>query len=169
MELEINLTPQRLTIVPDDNLVVVDDSFIRFNLKPFNLPKALHAVQWLNGRGHVEWKNGTRNQTLKHLTTYHPIIKSHAQEKAKQAAAKIKNLEQQWQDIRMERDSKIRQLAFEPLRYQREKRKGLPTTRTPQQLRELDDYVISLCNVPSNYDHPSKIVWPKPPEFVKIY
>ena len=36
----------RLTIVKDDNLVIVDKRAIRFDLAPYDLPEKFHALQW---------------------------------------------------------------------------------------------------------------------------
>lgn len=41
-----------VTVVPADNLVIVDGEALVF---PFDAPATLHALQWREGKGHTEW------------------------------------------------------------------------------------------------------------------
>ena len=49
---------QHVTVVPSDRLVIVDGEALRFD---FKAPEGVHAIQWHDGSGHVEWtgKNNT--------------------------------------------------------------------------------------------------------------
>ena len=41
-----------VTVVPADNLIIVDGAALVF---PFDAPTNLHALQWRGGTGHTEW------------------------------------------------------------------------------------------------------------------
>ena len=43
---------QHVTVVPSDHLVFVDGIALRFD---FPAPKNMHALQWHEGSGHIEW------------------------------------------------------------------------------------------------------------------
>lgn len=64
----------RVTIVKDDNLVIIDKHPIRFDLSPFHLPKNFHALQWNGSNGEEEFNDGTHNKTITSLKDYSPIL-----------------------------------------------------------------------------------------------
>lgn len=43
---------QHVTVVPSDRLIIVDGEALRFD---FQSPVNLHALQWHDGGGHMEW------------------------------------------------------------------------------------------------------------------
>lgn len=49
-----------VTVVPADNLIIVDGKALVF---PFDAPTNLHALQWRGDTGHTEWTDGP-NQPL---------------------------------------------------------------------------------------------------------
>ena len=67
----------RLTIVKDDNLVMIDQRPIRFDLSPYDLPENFHALQWYDDHGEEEFNDGTLNQTIDNLDAYAPIIEEY--------------------------------------------------------------------------------------------
>ena len=44
-----------VTVIPDDKIVLVDGQALKFD---FVAPEGMHALQWHNGAGHIEWKAG---------------------------------------------------------------------------------------------------------------
>lgn len=44
-----------VTVVPDDNLIIVDGKALVF---PFDAPTNMHALQWRGDGGHTEWTDG---------------------------------------------------------------------------------------------------------------
>ncbi len=50
-----------VTVIPDDSVIAVDGHTLIFNY-PF--PPALHALQWHNGTGHIEYNDGRPNRAL---------------------------------------------------------------------------------------------------------
>jgi len=47
----------KLTIVADDNLVIVDGVGAKVDLTVIGIPSNLHALQWDNSAGHLEYKD----------------------------------------------------------------------------------------------------------------
>ncbi len=62
------------TIVKDDNLVIVDQHPIRFDLTPFYLAENFHALQWYRDYGEEEFNDGTLNHSIDDMSSYQPII-----------------------------------------------------------------------------------------------
>lgn len=52
---------RHVTVVPADKLILVEGLALRFD---FEAPKRLHALQWHEGRGHLEFTDGAPNQPL---------------------------------------------------------------------------------------------------------
>lgn len=71
----------RLTIIADDNLVIVDGRPLRVDLS--FLHPAIHAVQWYGEAGEVEFKtiDGARapNEVIKDVTPFQRAADLHAQ------------------------------------------------------------------------------------------
>lgn len=55
------VSPVTVTVVPADHLIIVDGVALRFD---FPAPANLHALQWHEGQGHLEWTNGSPNHVL---------------------------------------------------------------------------------------------------------
>lgn len=87
-----------LTLVKDDNMVIVDGLALRFDLSPYNLNDELHAIQFLNGSGHIEYKD--RLEKISSIDDYQAIITRHAELKAEQekplSLDEQKNRERSW-------------------------------------------------------------------------
>lgn len=77
-----------VTVVPADNLIIVDGKALVF---PFDAPANMHALQWRGDTGHTEWTDGP-NQPLTaedYDEQVAPYVKMWEEEKARleQAAA----------------------------------------------------------------------------------
>lgn len=71
----------RLTIIRDDNVVIVDGRALSVDLS--GLPDNLHAVQWDGLAGHVEYNDGTANEKLEDIASWQSVVD--AWEAARQA------------------------------------------------------------------------------------
>lgn len=87
---------KHLTVIPEDNLIMVDGRALYFE---FASPTSLHAMQWHNGAGHLEYTDGRPNFVLSEAdydTRVVPYIALWEQEKArleaKEAAAEAERL-----------------------------------------------------------------------------
>ena len=105
-----------VTVVPADNLIIVDGAALVF---PFDAPTNLHALQWRGVTGHTEWTDAP-NQKLA-ATDYDeqvaPFVKIWQDEKARleQAAAEAEaarlaqynSEEARFERLRAERDRRL--------------------------------------------------------------
>lgn len=105
-----------VTVVPADNLIIVDGAALVF---PFDAPTNLHALQWRGDTGHTEWTDGP-NQPLE-AADYDgqvaPFVELWQAEKARleKAAAKAEaarlaqynSEEARFERLRAERDRRL--------------------------------------------------------------
>lgn len=70
---------QRLTIIADDQLVIVDNYGENM---PLGLPEEIHAIQWQAGKGEIEYRDSRPNKPFTDLIPYHALIAEHARRKA---------------------------------------------------------------------------------------
>ena len=66
-----------LTIVKPDNLVLIDRRPQSFNLLDFDVPGSLHALQWQNDRGHIEYTNRPNEDIIQLPEWAGPVVKEH--------------------------------------------------------------------------------------------
>lgn len=67
-------TNQRVTVVFSDNAVYVGQECLQF---PFDHPENLHAIQWHNGKGHIEYEDHRPNTPLS-LPDYDTVVRPYA-------------------------------------------------------------------------------------------
>ena len=73
----------RVTIVNDDQMVSVDGEGVNFEL---NLPDEIHAIQWYEDHGEVEYRDSRPNLEIDSLADYQGLIDAHATKKAERDA-----------------------------------------------------------------------------------
>jgi hypothetical protein len=66
-------------------------------------------------------------------------------------------LASKWYNIRLERDQKIRDIAWRYERYVRNQRLNITQV---DDINRLDEYVQALANMPQVFSNPDDIVWP---------
>ena len=93
-----------VTVVPADNLIIVDGKALVF---PFDAPANMHALQWRGDTGHTEWTDGPN----KPLTAEDydgqvaPFITRWQDEKAR--LAEYNSEEARFERLRSERDRRL--------------------------------------------------------------
>lgn len=161
----------RLTIVKDDDLVIVDQHPIRFDLTPFLLPENLHALQWYEDHGEEEFNDGTPNNPINDISPYQPIIDEHSRLKIIEDNPPPPDEYQKYSELVSQRDGYLAQTDWLVTRHRdqmlatditissldEEQHQQLQTWR--QELRELDD----------NYPTSDVWIWPDAPEFMDKY
>ena len=93
-----------VTVVPADNLIIVDGKALVF---PFDAPANMHALQWRGGTGHTEWTDGP-NQPLTaedYDEQVVPFVKLWQDEKAR--LAEYNSEEARFERLRAERDRRL--------------------------------------------------------------
>tara|TARA_R110002051_G_scaffold79097_2_gene142799 strand:- start:103 stop:573 length:471 start_codon:yes stop_codon:yes gene_type:complete len=82
---------KKLTIIPDDNMVVVDGEGFSIDV---NIESSIHAIQWdeVKGEGQIEYNDGKDNKAIKAdgIAEYLSFATSHEEEKAKRTIALAK-------------------------------------------------------------------------------
>lgn len=68
-----------------------------------------------------------------------------------------RNLESEWNDIRAERDKRIKDFEWRYSRSQREIRMGL---KPSDSIETLDRYIQALADITTQVDDPREVVWP---------
>ena len=76
----------RLTIVPDDKLIIVDGVGVSCD---YDIDSDIHAVQWNGTNGWVEWKSGKEQLKLTSINEYQSYITLHGEEKEKQEQERL--------------------------------------------------------------------------------
>lgn len=75
---------KKLTIVPDDNMVVVDGDGILIDV---TADPNIHAIQWddVEKKGTIEYKDGSPNSDIgaEEIVEFLPLVSSHGNEKAR--------------------------------------------------------------------------------------
>ena len=63
---------KRLTVIPSDKLICVDDTCITIDQDFPWLENNIHAIQWNEEKktGHIEYTDDTPNKTINNITKY---------------------------------------------------------------------------------------------------
>lgn len=107
-------------VVPEDNIIIVDGTGLRFE---YEKPKNIHAIQWHNGNGHIEFKDGSLNaditdyttQVLPYVDLWETEKKRLEEEQARIEAEELERYnseETRFERLRSERNSRIAATDF---------------------------------------------------------
>lgn len=167
----------RVTVVPDDRLVIVDGQALTFD---FSAPKRMHALQWDGKQGHIEWKgNGheqPRNELLdadSYSERVMPYVRLWEEEKARLEKAAAEAEAARLAEYNSET------ARFERLRAERDRRlaatdyllmEDYPLDNTHKEAVRL--YRQALRDLPSQEGAPwdggeEKTPWPETPNWLK--
>lgn len=98
----------RVTVVPADRLILVDGEGLQF---AFAAPEGLHALQWQDASGHLEFTDGRPNQALTaadYESHVAPFVQAWQAEKARLA-----------EEAEKEEAARLAEYNSEPARYAR--------------------------------------------------
>jgi hypothetical protein len=156
----------RVTIIPADQLVVIDGTSVIIDNMPI-VNASIHAVQWYETNGTIEHKDtsNTNNVVLTHieeiteLSSFQEIIDIAT---AKIAADKIIAAERETitsemiiARVRADRDFRLTQSDWTQLS---------DVTLSPIQLAQWKEYRQQLRDITLQTDFPTNIVWPEKPQ-----
>lgn len=65
--------------------------------------------------------------------------------------------QEKWNEVRIIRDQKMKEFEWRYVRYERERRLGLPTT---DNLTRMDTYMQRLADLPNAFPRPEDVIWP---------
>jgi len=72
----------RLILVPSDKTIIIDDEHLHNVQQDFSwVPSNVHALQWYENYGDIEYNDGTPNLRIEDLGIYQQAVTDHANEK----------------------------------------------------------------------------------------
>ena len=155
----------KLTIIPSDKTIGIDNNFllkIKENLSW--IPSNIHAVQWDETWGEIEYNDGTPNKKIEELGIYEQAIEDYQNEiqrKEDETIAK-ENARDYWEELRVKRNSNLQECDWTQI-------PDAPLSDT--QKTEWQNYRLLLRNLPENIQDPKSLVldslhsdWPTQPQ-----
>lgn len=147
----------RLTvIVPDKTIIVDGKGHTGINTDWSWVPDNVHAVQWRDTSGHVEFNDGSSNETIEELGIYELAVTHHQIEDQRiQAEIEKRQYDMEWNrdwprllrrlrsmrltdsDWTQVTDNSLTDEQRESWRVYRQQLRDLPSTLTEEQYREL--------------------------------
>ena len=160
----------RITIVRDDNLVIVDERAATIDVS--DLPSNLHALQWRGETGEVEFNDGTPNEIIANITQYQRYINVHQEIIAKEDEPPPPPTEhEKYSKLIMQRDQKLAETDWLVMRHlEREdlylaKDKGIKPALYDNYIPVLE-YRQHLRDLPQHHKTSDKWQWPEEPKVV---
>lgn len=150
---------QHVTVVPSDHLIFVDGFALCFD---FSAPKNMHALQWHEGSGHIEWTNDNNHSltTEDYETHVAPFVSLWEAEKSRLEAAeeariaKYNSEEARAARVREERDQLLADSSWIVERHRDQLANGDETTLTEEQYNEWLAYRQALRDLPQQEGFP---------------
>lgn len=155
----------RLTIIPSDKFISIDnEGLLNVSQDLSWIPENIHAVQWYDTWGEVEYTNNDPNLIINELGIYLQAVVDHANEKNKILNDKYQ--EELSRDYLSElRINRNRFLSFTDWTQ-------LPDTNLSEtKKQEWINYRQTLRDLPANIQDPKPYatdpsLWPQPPEYI---
>ena len=156
----------RVTIIPADQLVVIDGTSVTIDNMPI-VDESIHAVQWYETNGTIEHKDtsNTNNVVLTHieeiteLSSFQEIIDiatvKIAADKIIAAEKEIVTSEMIIARARQDRDFRLTQSDWTQLS---------DVALSSNQLAQWKEYRQQLRDITLQTDFPTNIVWPEKPQ-----
>lgn len=150
---------QHVTVVPSDHLIFVDGFALCFD---FSAPKNMHALQWHEGSGHIEWTNDNNHSltTEDYETHVAPFVSLWEAEKSRLEAAeeariaKYNSEEARAARVREKRDQLLADSSWIVERHRDQLANGDETTLTEEQYNEWLAYRQALRDLPQQEGFP---------------
>lgn len=171
---------QHVTVVPSDRLIVVDGVALRFG---FPAPENMHALQWHEGSGHIEWTDDINHLLTPddYETDVAPFVALWEAEKvrldeeaaAAEAAriAEYNSPEARAARVRAERARRLASCTWIIERHRDQLDNGEATTLSEEQYQAWQTYRQALRDLPQQPGFPwegpddPKCPWPDEPVF----
>jgi hypothetical protein len=151
----------RLIIIPVDKLISIDGQGISQIQQDFSwIPSNVHAVQWYETWGEVEYTDGLPNEKIEELGIYEQAVDTYNNEKQRLEDEKIAQAEaieaarDYWAELRSSRDYKLSECDWTQL-------PDAPLTE--EQKTAWITYRQALRDLPANTEDPKNPIWPTSP------
>jgi hypothetical protein len=151
----------RLIIIPADKLISIDGQTISQIQQDFSwIPSNIHAVQWYQTWGEIEYTDGSSNEKIEELGIYEQAVDTFNNEKQRLEDEKIAQAEaleaarDYWKELRSLRDRKLTECDWTQIA-------DVPLTQ--EQKTAWATYRQALRDVPANTEDPKNPIWPTAP------
>ena len=155
----------RITIIPSDKTIGIDGDFLLSIQQDISwVPENIHAVQWYNTWGEVEYTDGSPNERIEELGIYQQAVIDFNNEKqriadeekaqAEAQAEAIESARDYWVEMRDLRDRKLSKSDWTQI---------VDAPLTEEQKIAWGTYRQELRDLPENTEDPKNPVWPTAP------
>ena len=136
----------KLTIIPDGKIIGIGGTFYENVQQDLSwIPSNVHAVQWSDSSGEIEYNDGTPNQIISELGIY-----SQAQTDYNNETQRIEAARDYWGELRTKRNQLLAETDYLAL---------VDATLSA----DMRTYRQKLRDLPSNTSDPANPVWPTKP------
>lgn len=154
----------KLTIILSDKVIGIDSVFLNCNQEDIDwIPSNIHAVQWYDTWGEIEYNDGSPNERIEELGIFEQAIVTYELEKKKiqDELDAIEAARDYWEELRLLRNSKLSESDWSQMpdcQLSEEKKIEWRTYR--QELRDLPENITDPKPLVINENDPN---WPVKP------
>ena len=140
----------KLTIVPDDKLIGIGGTFFGGIQQDLSwIPSNVHAVQWSDSSGEIEYNDGTPNEIISDLGIYAQAQTDFDNETQRIVSA-VEAARDYWEELRTKRNQLLAETDYLAL---------VDSTLSA----DMRTYRQALRDLPANTSDIANPVWPTPP------
>ena len=151
----------KITIIPIDKHIRIDDnSLSQIKEDMTRIPTNIHALQWYDTFGEIEYNDGTPNEIIEELGIYEQSLETFDVEKQRRLREQLAEEElieasrDYWEELRAQRDFLLSQSDWT---------QGNDSPLTLQKKEKWTLYRQKLRDLPDNTIDPKSPVWPLSP------
>ena len=151
----------KITIIPiDKHIRIGDNSLSQIKEDMTWVPTNIHALQWYDTFGEIEYNDGTPNEIIEELGIYEQALETFDAEKQRRLREQLAEEELReasrdyWEELRAQRDFLLSQSDWT---------QGNDSPLTLQKKEEWKVYRQKLRDFPDNTIDPKRSVWPLSP------
>ena len=140
----------KITIVPDDRLIGIGGTFFEDIQQDLSwIPSNVHAVQWSDSSGEIEYNDGTPNEIISDLGIYAQAQTDFDNETQRIVSA-VEAARDYWEELRTKRNQLLAETDYLAL---------VDSTLSA----DMRTYRQALRDLPANTSDIANPVWPTPP------
>jgi len=151
----------KITIIPIDKHIRIDDNSLSQIKEDMTwIPTNIHALQWYDTFGEIEYNDGTPNEIIEELGIYEQALETFDAEKQRRLREQLAEEElieasrDYWKELRNMRNYKLSVCDWT---------QGNDSPITEAKKQEWALYRQKLRDLPDNTIDPKRPVWPLPP------
>ena len=153
-----------LTIVAADRTVIIDGHCEQMDL---DIAEDIHAVQWHNGQGEIEYKDERLNESFTSLEPYISLIEAHALLVYKTLNPPAPTEEEKYAELISKRDHGLSSTDWIIKRHRDQKDLGKETSLSEDEFFKVLQWQDELRHLPQLHKTSDEWVWPVTPDSVK--